>query len=97
MSDRMGHITFGRKHHEVFLGRDIAEDRNYSDETAQFIDKEISGIINDAYDYARGLLEKNKDKLTKLAELLLEKEVLTAQEARQAAGLLQEPDKDVNV
>ncbi|MFA5068518.1 MAG: ATP-dependent zinc metalloprotease FtsH [Candidatus Omnitrophota bacterium] len=96
MSDNMGHITFGRKHHEIFLGRDITEERNYSDETAQFIDKEITNIINSAYSYAKELLEKNKDKLIKLADLLLEKEVLTVQEARQATGLLQVPDKNAD-
>ena len=89
MSDKLGHVTFGRKHHQVFLGRDIGEDRNYSDETAESIDNEVNNIINSAFEHAKTLLGKNKDKLVKLAEKLLEKEVLSAQEAREAAGLIQ--------
>ena len=88
MSDKLGHITFGRKHHEVFLGRDIAEEKNYSNETAEFIDNEISIIINTAFSRAKTLLEENKDKLIKLAEKLLEKEVLSASEAREVTGLI---------
>jgi cell division protease FtsH len=93
MSDKLGHITFGRKHHQVFLGRDIGEERNYSDETAEFIDKEVSDIVNSAFRHAKDMLEKNKDKLVKLAEVLLEKEVLSAQEAREVTGIIQ-PVKD---
>jgi cell division protease FtsH len=93
MSDKLGHITFGRKHHQVFLGRDIGEERNYSDETAEFIDKEVSDIVNSAFRHAKDMLEKNKDKLVKLAEVLLEKEVLSAQEAREVTGIIR-PVKD---
>ncbi len=92
MSDNLGHLTFGRKNHQIFLGRDITEERNYSDETAQLIDKEVRNIIDSAYDHAKGLLKENKERLIKLADLLLEKEVLSAKEARQAAGL-PEPEK----
>jgi cell division protease FtsH len=93
MSEKLGHITFGRKHHQVFLGRDIAEEKNYSDETAEFIDNEVSNIIDKAFKHARSLLEENADKLKKLAEELLQKEVLSAHEAREVTGLVQ-PVKD---
>jgi cell division protease FtsH len=96
MSEKLGHITYGRKHHQVFLGRDITEERNYSDETAEFIDNEVSSIIGGAFAEAKGLLEKNKDKLIKLADALLEKEVLSAEEARQVTGILA-PKKDTPV
>ena len=92
MSDNLGHLTFGRKNHQVFLGRDITEERNYSDQTAQLIDKEVRSIIDSAYDHARNLLTENKERLIKLADLLLEKEVLSVKEARAVAGL-PEPEK----
>ena len=87
MSENLGHLTFGRKNHQVFLGRDITEERNYSDQTAQLIDKEVRSIVDSAYNHARDLLKENKERLIKLADVLLEKEVLSAQEARKAAGM----------
>ena len=87
MSDNLGHLTFGRKNHQVFLGRDITEERNYSDQTAELIDKEVRSIVDSAYKHASELLKDNKDRLIKLADLLLEKEVLTVQEAREVVGL----------
>lgn len=80
MSESLGPITLGRKEHQVFLGRDIAEDRNYSDEVAFQIDKEVEKIISSAYNRARELLEKNKRKLKKIAASLLEKETLEREE-----------------
>ena len=94
MSDKLGHLTFGRKHHQIFLGRDIGEERNYSDETARLIDKEIRHIVDEAYSKAKHLLTESKDKLVKLADELLEKEVLDAKQAREIAGL-PEPQKPV--
>lgn len=93
MSNNLGHLTFGRKNHQVFLGRDITEERNYSDKTAQLIDTEVRSIVDSAYAHARNLLDKNKDKLIKLANLLLEKEVLSVKEAREVVGL-PEPKKE---
>ncbi|MFC1807063.1 ATP-dependent zinc metalloprotease FtsH [Candidatus Omnitrophota bacterium] len=87
MSKTLGHLTFGRKHHQVFLGRDLSEERNYSNETAQLIDSEIRGIIDNAYAQATDLLKKNKNKLIKLAETLLEKEVLDAKQVRELIDL----------
>jgi len=87
MSENLGHLTFGRKNHQVFLGRDITEERNYSDQTAQLIDKEVRSIVDSAYNHARDLLKDNKERLINLADVLLEKEVLSAQEARKAAGM----------
>jgi cell division protease FtsH len=100
MSKGLGHLTYGKKHQQIFLGRDIGEERNYSDETAQLIDKEVSNIIDESYKRAKELLSKNQDKLVKLADKLLEKEVLDAKQAREAVGLaesqqdLSGPEKD---
>ena len=80
MSESIGPIALGRKEHQVFLGRDIAEDKNYSDEVAFQIDKEVEKIIESAYSRAKELLVKNKTKLKKLATQLLEKETLEKEE-----------------
>jgi len=80
MSDTLGPLTLGRRHKEVFLGKDIAEDRNYSEEVAYTIDKEVRSIIDSAYEQARKLIVENRDKLDKLTTILLEKEVLEREE-----------------
>ncbi|HAX99515.1 MAG TPA: cell division protein FtsH [Candidatus Atribacteria bacterium] len=80
MSDTLGPLTLGRRHKEVFLGKDIAEDRNYSEEVAFTIDKEVRSIIDSAYEQARTLIVDNRDKLDKLTAILLEKEVLEREE-----------------
>lgn len=93
MSDRLGHITLGKDHSMVFLGRDFGEERNYSEETAQTIDQEIKKLVDDAYKKAKGLLEKNKDKLDLLAQKLLEKETLDAHEVYDIIGLKKDDSK----
>ncbi|MCX7951425.1 MAG: AAA family ATPase, partial [Clostridiales bacterium] len=80
MSDVLGPIEFGSGHDEVFLGRDFAKSRNYSEEVAALIDKEIKTIIHEAYERAEKLLRENINKLHKVAEALLEKEKLEAEE-----------------
>ena len=70
MSDTLGPLTLGRRHKEVFLGKDIAEDRNYSEEVAYTIDKEVRSIIDSAYEQARKLIVENRDKLDKLTTIL---------------------------
>lgn len=76
MSKVLGPRTFGEKEELIFLGREIAERRDYSEEFAQIIDKEVSNFINLCYDKARNILRKNKAKLEEIAQLLLEKETL---------------------
>ncbi|MEK7475169.1 MAG: ATP-dependent zinc metalloprotease FtsH [Candidatus Coatesbacteria bacterium] len=80
MSRSLGPRTFGRKDREIFLGRDFMRERNYSEETAERIDQEIQSIIRLSYARALGLLRKNRDRLVRLAEKLLEKEVLDGEE-----------------
>jgi len=82
MSEKMGHLTFGRRDEQVFLGRDIAEERNYSEATAVEIDKEIRKIVEECYQRAKNELNNNADKLKALAEALLEKEVLDSDEVK---------------
>jgi cell division protease FtsH len=87
MSEKLGHLTFGRREEQVFLGRDIVEEQNYSNETAQLIDQEVRNIVDNCYIRAKEELEKHKDKLKLLAEKLLDKEVMDAEEVRALIGL----------
>ncbi len=87
MSEKLGNLTFGRREHQVFLGRDLGEERNYSEDTARLIDAEIRHIIDEAYLRAKDELIKHSDKLKALAAALLEKEVLDAEEVRRIVGL----------
>jgi ATP-dependent metalloprotease FtsH len=80
MSESVGPLTLGRRHGPVFLGRDIAEDRNYSEEVAAVIDKEVRNIVESCYTRAKSLLEENRDKLDKIVVNLLGKETLDADE-----------------
>jgi cell division protease FtsH len=80
MSGKLGPVTYGEKEELVFLGREISEQRNYSDETAEEIDKEIKSLVSEAYKTATDLLTKYRDKLDLIAKLLLEHETLDAQE-----------------
>lgn len=82
MSDRLGPMTFGTEQEEVFLGRDLAVARNYSEEVAAEIDREIKNIIEEAYTKAEEILKQNIDKLHKVANALLEREKLTGEEFR---------------
>ena len=87
MSEKLGNITLGKREGLVFLGRDIAEERNYSEETAKLIDQEIKKIVDDAYIRAKGLLNENSDKLKILSNALLEKEVLDGEEVKKLLGI----------
>lgn len=80
MSDALGPIALGHKHSQVFLGRDLARDRDYSEEIAKAIDLEIRRTIDQCYQRAQEILTENRDKLDALAGALLEKETLDANE-----------------
>ncbi|MCI8654705.1 MAG: ATP-dependent zinc metalloprotease FtsH, partial [Clostridia bacterium] len=80
MSDRIGSIMFGSGQEEVFLGRDFAQSRNYSEETAGVIDEEIKTIIDKAYAKAKQILSDNVEKLHIVAQILLEKEKIDGEE-----------------
>ena len=86
MSEKLGPRTFGRRHDQVFLGRDISEERDYSEDTAKIIDEEVSKIIDECYDRAKKLLIENRDKLDMLAVRLIEKETLYENEVSGMLG-----------
>jgi len=76
MSEKLGPLAFGREHNQVFLGRDITEKREYSEDTAKEIDTEIRKLVENAYKQAEDTIKKKRDKLEKLVKALLEKEVI---------------------
>jgi len=80
MSERLGPRTFGQKEELVFLGREISEQRDYSEKVAEEIDDEVRHIIEQAHELARKILRENKDKLVLLAEKLIEIETLEGEQ-----------------
>ena len=80
MSERIGTISFGSGQEEVFLGRDFTQTKNISEETANIIDEEVKRIIDKAYNTAKEILSSNMDKLTAVAERLLDKEKIDGEE-----------------
>lgn len=87
MSDKIGNIALGKSHGPVFLGRDMVQEKDYSEETAKIIDGEIKRIVDDCYSRAKRLIKENQDKLKLLADTLLDKEVLNVEEVRKLIGL----------
>ena len=94
MSEKLGHLTFGHKEEQIFLGRDIMEQQNYSDQTALIIDQEIRKIIDESYERAKNELIKHQDKLKLLADKLLEKEIMEIGEIRELTGFKVEEKKE---
>ena len=80
MSDKLGPLTFGKKEEQIFLGREIARHKDYSEKTAVDIDEEVKSIVFDAYKKAKDLLTENRDLLEVFANTLLEKETLDGPE-----------------
>jgi len=88
MSDAMGPLTFGKKEEQIFLGREIAQHQDYSEDTAIRIDHEIKRFVTFNYERAKELLEKHRPALDRIAEQLLAREVLDADQVRRIiAGL----------
>ncbi len=93
MSDGLGPLTFGKREEQIFLGREISKTQDYSEETAVRIDQETKKMVMDNYERSRGVLQENKAILLKIADELLAREVLDADQVlRLARGLpLDEP------
>lgn len=92
MSERLGLVKLGHKRQEIFLGRDIAEERNYSEEIAYAIDQEVRNIIDSCYNKVHQILTDNSGELDKVAKVLLEKEVLEGKELDILLGLAENDD-----
>ena len=80
MSETIGLVKLGNKREEIFLGRDISEDRNYSEEIAYVIDKEVKAIIDSCYERAKEILTEHRALMDKIANALLEHEIIDAEE-----------------
>jgi cell division protease FtsH len=80
MSDTLGPLTLGKRHGNPFLGRDIMDERNYSEEIAMSIDKEIRKIIVAAYLRAKAILMENRPKMDEIVKVLLDRETLEREE-----------------
>jgi len=94
MSEKLGPRTFGRREELVFLGREVSEQKDYSEKTAEQIDEEVQHLIQHAYDVARGVLTENKAKLARLAEALIAKETI---EGAELEALFSEPIEEAVV
>jgi len=99
MSDRLGPLTFGKKNEEIFLGREIATHRDFSEETAKVIDTEIRRIVEEAEERACDILRRNLTGLQRLAETLLEKEVLDGSEIAAIVNVVPngQPNTQLNI
>ena len=95
MSDRIGPVTFRQGETHPFLGREIAEQKDFSEETAKLIDEEVRQIIQDMEKKARQILESHRDKLETLTENLLKHETLSKQEIDDLLGTEKEEMEDV--
>jgi len=80
MSDEIGQIAVGKKNEHVFMGRDFGADKNYSEEVAAIVDREIKTIIEERYQFAKNLLLENKDIIEEIVKVLLERETLDEKE-----------------
>ncbi len=87
MSDAMGPLSYGKKEEQIFLGREFATHKDYSEETAQKIDQEVSRIVMTSYEIAKKILSDRIDILNRIASELLEKEVLNAPELDEIIGI----------
>jgi cell division protease FtsH len=78
----MGPLTFGKKEEQIFLGREISQHRDFSEETARQIDAEVRSFVDEAYRAAYGILDNNQETMHRMAAALLERETIDANEIR---------------
>jgi len=98
MSEKLGPITYRKRPSEVFLGRDLTQRGEHSEATSREIDEEVKRLIEEAQKRAMGILEKNREKLEKIAKTLLEKETLTGEEIDEIInGSKKKPQEEQNI
>lgn len=95
MSEKLGPMVYGQKEELVFLGREISEQRDYSDQVAQTIDEEVQSLVNEAYELAKGILVKYRDNLIEISEKLLEVETLSKEEFEALFPLVNEKNQGI--
>jgi cell division protease FtsH len=79
----LGPLSFGKKEEQIFLGREIAQHRDFSEATAVLIDEAVKRLVQEGYDRARKIIEEHYDAMVRVAEALLEREVLDGNEVKQ--------------
>ncbi|RLD15524.1 MAG: cell division protein FtsH [Caldiserica bacterium] len=94
MSEKLGPLTFGKKGEFVFLGRDIAAEKNYSDQIAYEIDREIRSIIEKCYERAKKILKENSKAVHKVVDVLLEKETMEGEELKKILEEFRSKEKE---
>ena len=94
MSDKLDKLAFGKQGQQMFLGRDLFDEKDYSEETARKIDEEIHSLVHDSYEKAKKLLLDHREKMDLLAKRLIEKETIDIEEAR---VLLMLPEHKLNL
>jgi len=94
MSERLGPLTFGKKEEHIFLGKEIARHKDYSEKTAEEIDAEVKRIVSERYEYSKRLLSESRMLLEELAQALLEKETLDGAEID---AIIQSVENDISV
>lgn len=87
MNEKLGRMAFGQRQKQMFLGRDLWEHKDYSEDTAKNIDLEVKKLVDEAYDRAKSLLVEHRDKLDLIAKRLIEKEVIDIEETRVLLGI----------
>jgi cell division protease FtsH len=97
MSERLGPLAFGKRDELVFLGREIGEQRNYSDEVAKQIDEEVRAIIDRCYSRAMDVLTQHKDRLTELAERLVAEETIEQEDFEKMFSDIPDPRADTHI
>ena len=94
MSEKLGPLAFGKRDELVFLGREIGEQRNYSDDVAKQIDEEVRAIVDRAYARAMDVLTRYKDRLVQLAEKLVQEETVESEAFESMFADIPDPRKD---
>lgn len=95
MSEELGPITFDRDRDKIFLGRELAQGKEYSEKTAQLIDEGVKAVMDKCHIRAKNVLKENRDKLEKLAQVLMEKEIIEGDEIKKIVGIKVKKDKDI--
>ncbi|MCD6427539.1 MAG: cell division protein FtsH, partial [Caldisericaceae bacterium] len=93
MSEKLGPIAFGKQNEMIFLGKELGEERNYSEKTADLIDAEVKRIIEECYSRAKKVLEDQKKVVLEIANVLLEKETLQGKELKEYLAKIKVEDK----
>ena len=97
MSEKLGPLAFGKRDELVFLGREIGEQRNYSDDVAKMIDEEVRAIIDRGYSKAMDVLVRHKDRLIQLAERLVAEETIEQEAFEAMFADIPDPRKDTHM